>query len=169
MLGSYFNPCNAIDSHNMVCQSDLSLNKYWVKHSGYFRLEITSALDVGSPDAKLLFCNGVSEQIRDKKLSMRNEKNIKFYNYFNNPFPVDCGSPDLNLPSIPIDDISIPNKRVRYTPDYPPDDISVASGNSVSNFTTPSDSLQVILLNYIPISTNRNIMRDKPVHAMDKI
>ena len=30
LLGSYFNACNAIDNHNMMRQSDISLEKYWV-------------------------------------------------------------------------------------------------------------------------------------------
>ena len=44
----------------------------------------------------------------------------KFYDCFNNPFQVDCGSPDLNLPPIPIDNSYIPNKTSLYNPDLLP-------------------------------------------------
>ena len=30
-IGSYFSDCNTIDNHRSVCQSDLALEKYWVK------------------------------------------------------------------------------------------------------------------------------------------
>ena len=42
-LGRYLNACNAIENHNMMQQSDLSLEKYWVTQSGYFRLATTVA------------------------------------------------------------------------------------------------------------------------------
>ena len=37
-LGRYFNSCNAIDNHNMMRQSGIALDKYWVTQSGYFRI-----------------------------------------------------------------------------------------------------------------------------------
>ena len=41
LIGRYFNASNAIDNHNSMWQSDLLLDKYWVTHSGYFRLATT--------------------------------------------------------------------------------------------------------------------------------
>ena len=61
VLGRYFNACNAIESHNMMRQSDLSLEKYWVTQSGYFRLATTMALGMGITDGKLLYCHGIAE------------------------------------------------------------------------------------------------------------
>ena len=46
----------------------------------------------------------------------------------------------MPLPPITIDDRPCPHKRARYTLDLLPAAISVASENSVSNLTTPSDS-----------------------------
>ena len=43
-LGRYFNDFNAIDNKNRMQNYDLALEKYWVAHSGYFRLETTLAL-----------------------------------------------------------------------------------------------------------------------------
>ena len=68
------------------------------------------------------------------------------YDCFNNSFPADYGSPDLNLPPIIIDDISFPHKISRYTPDLLPAAISVASKNCVSILTTPSDSPLILIL-----------------------
>ena len=53
-LCKYFNACNAIDNHNMMRQSDLVLEKYWVTQSGYFRLTTTVALGMSVIDGKLL-------------------------------------------------------------------------------------------------------------------
>ena len=52
--GKYFNACNAIYNHNRIRQSDISLEKYWVTQSGYFRLATTVALSMGITDGKLL-------------------------------------------------------------------------------------------------------------------
>ena len=38
LLGRYLNACDEIDNQNRIRQSDLALEKYWVTHSGYFRL-----------------------------------------------------------------------------------------------------------------------------------
>ena len=46
----------------------------------------------------------------------------------------------MNVPPVTIDDRPFPHKRARYFPDLLPDTILVASGNSVSTFTTPYDS-----------------------------
>ena len=59
---------------------------------------------------------------------------------------VDCESPALNLPSMPIDDSFRPKIISCYTTDMIPYDISVASVNSVVTFTTPSYFPQFILL-----------------------
>ena len=50
-------------------QSDLSLEKYSVKQSGYFRVVTTVALDMVIADGKLLYCHGVAEGNEDKKIS----------------------------------------------------------------------------------------------------
>ena len=54
LLGIYFNDCNAKDNHNRIHQSDLSIEKYWVTQSCYFRLETTVTLVMGITDGKLL-------------------------------------------------------------------------------------------------------------------
>ena len=59
---------------------------------------------------------------------------------------VDCDSPALNLPSVPIDNSSRPKIISCYSTDMIPYDISVASVNSVVTFTTPSYFPQFILL-----------------------
>ena len=79
LLGRYFNACNAIDNHNRMQQSDLSLEKYWVTQSGYFRLATTVALGMGITDGKLLYCHGVAEGNMDKKISTLEYKNRTFY------------------------------------------------------------------------------------------
>ena len=50
LLGRYFNAFNAIDNHNRMQQSDLSLEKYWVTQSGYFCLVTNVALGMGIID-----------------------------------------------------------------------------------------------------------------------
>ena len=104
LLGRYFNACNAIDNHNRMRQSDLSLEKYWVTQSGYFRLATTVALGMGITDGKLLYCHGVAEGNEDKKISTLEYNNRTVYDCFNNPFTADCGSPAMHLPPITIDD-----------------------------------------------------------------
>ena len=69
LLGRYFNACNAIYNHNRMRQPDISLEKYWVTQSGYFRLVTTVALGMGITDGKLLYCHGVAEGNEDKKIS----------------------------------------------------------------------------------------------------
>ena len=66
------------------------------------------------------------------------------YECFNNPFKADCGSLAMHLPLITIDDRPPPHKRYRYTPYLLPSAISVASENSVSTFSTSSDSLDIL-------------------------
>ena len=116
--------------------------------SGYFKLATTGALGMGITDRKLLFCHGISERSVEKIISTRYYNNRMVYDYSNNTFPAYCGSPYFNLPPITIGDRSLLDKRARYTPDMLPDSIYVASENSVITFDTPSDSPQLLLLNY---------------------
>ena len=51
--------------------TDLYIDKYWVKHIGYFRLATTVALGMGITDGELLFCHGVSEVNVDNNILMR--------------------------------------------------------------------------------------------------
>ena len=74
-----FNACNAIDNHNMMRQSDLSLEKYWVIQSGDFRRATTVALGMGITDGKLLYCHGVAEENKDKKISTLEYNNRTVY------------------------------------------------------------------------------------------
>ena len=120
-------------------KSDILLEIYWVTQSGYFRLETTVVLGMGITDGKLLYCHGVAEGNEDKKIPTLEYNNRTVYDCFNNPFTADCGSPAMNLPPITIDDILTPPKRACYAPNLLPATISVASENSVSTLTTPSD------------------------------
>ena len=114
---------------------------------------------MGITYGKLIFCHGVSKGNLDKEIPMREYNNRKVYDCFNNPFLDDFGSPSFNLPTITIHDIPLPRKIYHYTPDMIPDTISAASENSVSNFTTPSDSPQLhILTSHYP----------NPPHGMKK-
>ena len=67
----YFSACNTIYNHNRIIQSNLAIEKYRVAQSGYFRLSNTVELGMGISDWKLLFCNGISEQIKDNDILMR--------------------------------------------------------------------------------------------------
>ena len=70
IIGRYFNACNEICQHKMMQPYDLALEEYWVTHSVYFRLAVIVALGAWITDSKLLLCNDISEQIRDKKVTM---------------------------------------------------------------------------------------------------
>ena len=70
-LGSYFNACNAIDNHNIMRQSDLAIDKYWVTHCGYFRLANKVSLGMGITDGKLLLYHRISQDISDKNISTK--------------------------------------------------------------------------------------------------
>ena len=48
-------------------KSDLTLDKYWVAQSGYFRLATKVGFGMGITDGKLLFCHGISEVNVDKQ------------------------------------------------------------------------------------------------------
>ena len=101
-------------------------------------------------------------------MSRREYNKRTFYDCSEKPFPDCCSSPALNPPSMPIDDSSRPNKRARYTPDPLRAAIYVASGKSIRNLTTPSDSPQVILLPSDTPDTDHITMRDKPGRATEK-
>ena len=75
----------------------------------------------------------------EKKISTLDYNNRTVYDCFNTPFIADFGSPVMHLPPITIDDRPPPLKISRYAPNLLPSTISVASENSVSTLTTPSD------------------------------
>ena len=102
---------------------------------------------MGITDGNILLCHGISEESEDKKNSLREYNNRTVYDYLNIPFTDYFDIPYLNLPYIIIDDSTRLDKRACYTPDLLPAAISVASKNSVSTLTTPSDPPQVIVLN----------------------
>ena len=60
-------------------QYDLSLDKYWVTQSGYFRLATTVALGIVLTYRKILYCHGVAEGNKDKKISTLEYNNRKVY------------------------------------------------------------------------------------------
>ena len=73
-----------IDNHNRMRQSDTALDKYWVTQSSYFRLATTVELGMGITDVKLLYCHGVAEGNKDKKISTLEYNNRTVYYCFNN-------------------------------------------------------------------------------------
>ena len=125
-------------------QSDLSLDKYWVTQSGYFRLETTVALGMVITDGNLLYWHGVSEENIDRKVSTLDYKNREVYECFNNTFTDEFYSPDLNLTPVIIDEIHLLHKRSLYNPDLLPGSIYSASENYVGTLTSPSDSLEIL-------------------------
>ena len=52
-------------------QSDPELDKYWVAHSGYFRLETIVVLGTRIIGGNLLLCHEIPEQRKVKKIPMR--------------------------------------------------------------------------------------------------
>ena len=139
LLGMYLNACNEIDNQNRLCKSDLALEKYWVTHRGYFRLETTVALGMVIKYGKLLYCNGVAEGNVYGKISTLDYNNRSVYDFFNNTFTDEFGSRDLNITPINFDDRPLLHKRSRYIPDLIPYYISVASESSFSTMITPSE------------------------------
>ena len=105
------NACNAMDNGNMILQSYLVPETHWVTQSVYFRFENTVELGMGIKDENYLFCNGISEQIRGNKISMREYNDRVVYYCSRTPFPVDYVIPDLNIPPVPLDDSYISNKK----------------------------------------------------------
>ena len=114
----YLNTFHSIDNHNSIQKSNICIAKQGVTQSGYFRLSITVALVMGITYAIMLFCNFISDLIRDKKCLIREYNNRAVYDCFNNPFPFDFHIPFFNLPPITLDGSYIPNKISHYTP-YP--------------------------------------------------
>ena len=112
VIVKYFSACNEIETDNRMCQSDLVLYKYWMTQSGYFVLLTTVALVIGITYGKLLFCNIISEQSKDKKISTREYNDRTVYDRYNDNFSVDCDIPDLNLPPIPIDYPPPPQNKI---------------------------------------------------------
>ena len=115
---------------------------------------------MGITDGKLLYCHGVAERNKDKKISSLEYNNRTVYDWFNNNFTDDFGSPDLNLPPITFDDRPRQHKISHYAPDLPPDNISVASENYFGTLTTPSDSPD--LLTYDDHNTLHVMKMDVP-------
>ena len=116
---------------------------------------------MGITYGKLLYCHGVAEGNVDKKISTLDYNNRTVYDCFNNPFIADCGIPDMHLPPITINDRPPPHKRAQYAPDLLPAAISVASENSVSTLTTPSDSPDLLPNDYP--NTLRVLKKDVPL------
>ena len=68
-----------IENHNRMRKYHLALEKYFVTHSGHFRLATTVTLGMGIADGKLLFYHGISEESVNKKISMREYNNSAVY------------------------------------------------------------------------------------------
>ena len=122
---------------------------------------------MGITDEKFLLCHGISEGRVDKQFSTRDYNNRKVYELFNILFPDDSITPDLNLPSITIDERTRPNKRARYSPDLLPASIYVASEKSVITLSTSYYSSLLLLLT----SDDPNPLHDikKYLHNCDKV
>ena len=110
MLGGYFNACNKIENLNSMQKYSRVIEKHWLTHSVYFRLETTVVLGMGITDKNLLLCNGISGKTRENRVSMRDYNTIIVYDCFKTPFPVDRGSPALNTPPTTLDNGSRPKK-----------------------------------------------------------
>ena len=130
--------------------------------SGYFRLATKVELGMSIKDGNLLFCNIISQESEDKNISTKEYNNRTVYDCFNSSFTADFGSPFLNLLPINIDDIPLLYKRARCTPDLIPVFYSVASENSVSTLTTPSDSEQLFHLPSDDTNYPHAIIKDEP-------
>ena len=85
-LGRYFNVCNAIYNHNMMRQSGLLLDKYWVTQSGYFRLATAVALGMGITYGELLYFHGIAEEMRKIKFQHWSKITVQFMTYSIIPF-----------------------------------------------------------------------------------
>ena len=70
---------------------------------------------------------------------------------------------------MPLGESSRPNKIFCYTPYQLTDATPPPYGNTISNLTTPSDSLQVIILSSHDPRTDHIIMREKHGCAKEKI
>ena len=133
------------------------------------RLEATLALGMGVTYVNLLFLHGVSDQIKDRIISMIEYKDSKVYDCFNNPFPDDSDTPALDPPTITINDSPRLNKITWYTSDPLPSNISFASGNCVSTLSTSFNSPQLLEPNYHDHGSHHTIMSDNPFRGRTKI
>ena len=116
----------------------LALDKYWVTQSGYFRLATTVLLGTGITITKILLCNGISEQRRDKNNLMREYNVMLIYDRINTHFTVYFGGPALNIPLMNLEDSFRPKKRSCYTPDPLPAATYVIYRNYVSTLNSTS-------------------------------
>ena len=66
---------------------------------------------MGITDEKLLFCHGISEESVDRKILIGDYNIRTVYDFFNNTFTADYGSPAMHLPPITIYDRPPQNKR----------------------------------------------------------
>ena len=134
-------------NNNRMGQSDISLEKYWVTKSVYFRLATTLALGIGTTYGNLIYCHGFTEGNVDKKSSTLEYNSRTVCGCFNDTFTDDFGRPDLHLTTIIIDDIPHLHKIAWYTPYLIPAAISIDSGNYVSTLTTPADYPDILFSN----------------------
>ena len=104
-----------------------------------------------------------------QKKSIREYNNRTVYYCFNNLFLEDFGSPDLNLPPITIDDIRHHYRRPCCTPDMITSTNSVASENSVSNLTAPSDSPYLLFQPSDDPNHRHYMKKDDPYHGRVEI
>ena len=147
-----------------MSQSDLVLEKYWVTHGGYFRLVTTVELVMDITDGKLLFYHRISEGNVDNKISMKEYNNRTVYELFNNLFKYYFGRSALNIPPITIYDRPILHKRSCCTPYLTPATIYVASENSVSTLTTPSDYPKLLVLTFDDHNPHHAMKNENHVH-----
>ena len=54
-----------------MCQSDLSIEKYWVTQHRCLIIDTTVALGILITDGNIIFCRVISEKIKDKTISER--------------------------------------------------------------------------------------------------
>ena len=62
-----------------MCKSDIDLEKYWVTHSGYFKLATTVAFGTGIKYGKIILYHEISKGSVDKKISIREYNNREVY------------------------------------------------------------------------------------------
>ena len=153
----------------MIRKSEISLQKYWVKHSGYFRIVTRVVLGMGITYGKLQLCRDISGKRRENKISMRDYNYRIFYDLFNHPFPYCCVKKALNIPPMTIDNSNCPNKRSHCTSDPFSDSIYDTYIKYVCKFTTNYYSPQVIYLYYDYPKPHHTIMSDKPFYVREKI
>ena len=168
LIGRYFNAYNTIDNHNRIRNYDPALEKYWVGQSGHSRLAAAVELGICIIDGKIIFCHGISDVSLDNKVSTIEDNNITVYNYFNNPFRNDCGSPAFNIPPITIDDRLYSQKVSCYTPDLIPSTIAVATGNFVHALSTLYDYPRLFILPSDYINHFHSMNNDEPYRGRSK-